>query len=139
MGKAVTVLEVRGGDSHHQVRALLPDLHEKSVMPILFLLTSLAFLEASPQGEGEDGALSADYAEVDGWTPADFLSHLRFEAGRVVLHLENVRGRSVRTRMEMTPLGELFVETWARGTSATRWLAYVRGRSHLAEVPPGEA
>ncbi|MBC7692559.1 MAG: hypothetical protein H7222_12410 [Methylotenera sp.] len=130
MGKTVQVLESRGGDGVHEVRAYLPDCSETSIIPILFLLTSLAFLEAGP---GED-TLSDEYAEIDGWTPADFLSHLRFEDGELRVSLNRIRGRAVYTQASLSYLGNLTLRTRARGQSATRWLSYVQGRSHLQEV-----
>lgn len=128
MGKTVTVLESRGGHDSHELRAHLPDCPDASRLPILFLLTTLAFLEATPRdGEGN---------EVDGWTPADFLSYLRFEEGQLKITLGHVRGRDVETHVSLSPLGELVIITRGRGTSADRWLSYVRGRRHLQPVAP---
>ena len=132
MGKTVTVLEIRGGDSHHRVRA---QLSETGAIPVLFLLSSLAFLEAGAVGQPV-GDTPDEYDELDGWSPADFLSQLRLEDGKLAVHLDTVRGRAVHTHLSISSEGELVVETWARGRSSTRWLAYVRGRSHLSEVRP---
>lgn len=125
MGKTVNVLEAIGGDSLHIVRAHLPEGTEKDALPVLFLLTSLAFLEADP---GSD---------VDGWTPADFLSHLRFDGGFLSVKLETVRGRGVFTEITLSAAGDLFIQTKGRGNSASRWLNYVQGRRYLKPVDPG--
>ncbi len=137
IGRHVSVLEAKGGDACHEVRAFLPGYSEESVIPVLFLLTSLAFLEATP-GQRND-ALDEDeeeteFNEVDGWTPADFLSHLKFEDGRLQICLGRVRGRSVFTELSVFPEGELLIRTFGRGQSAIRWLAYVQGRTHLQKI-----
>ena len=129
MGKTVNVLEDRGGDSFHEVRAHLPNCSEQSMIPILFLISSLSFLEAGPVLD-EDG--ETEFAEVDGWTPADFVSHLRFEGSGLRVALDCIRGRSIFTTILLSPNGELTIQTRGRGKSATRWINYVRGRSHLA-------
>ncbi len=122
MGQPVHVLENRSGDAYHAVRARLPELSETSMIPVMFLITTLAFLEAGTT-EG-----------VDGWTPADFLSYLRFEHGSLVVRLDVIRERAVFTEVNLNPKGEISIETRGRGQSATRWLAYVEGRSHLHRV-----
>lgn len=132
MGKTVNVVERKGSNSCYTVKAHLPDVSESSQIPILFLITSLAFLEANPRA-AEDG-LSDDYAEVDGWTPADFLSHLRFEADCLRIRLESVRGRLICTEVSLNAQGGLTIQTRGRGQSATRWIAFVRGRSHLQSL-----
>ncbi len=130
MGKTVQVLESKKGEGTHELRAYVPDLPESSVIPVLFLVTSLAFLEAGPERD----SFSDEYAEIDGWTPADFLSHLRFEDGELKVSLGRIRGRSVFTQVSLSYLGNLTIRTSGRGQSATRWVAYVQGRSHLQEV-----
>ena len=122
MGQPVHVLENRSGDAYHAVRARLPELSQSSMIPVMFLITTLAFLEAAV---GE---------VIDGWTPADFLSHLRFEHSCLVVRLEVIRERAVFTEVSLSPKGELSIETRGRGQSATRWLAYVEGRTHLHRV-----
>ena len=132
IGNQVQVIETRGGDAFHEVRARLAVCPESSMIPVLFLLTTLAFLEANPQLF--EGVPHPDFMEVDGWTPADFLSHLRFEGRKLSISLEQVRGREVTTSIGLTAVGDLTIRTQGRGQSATRWLAYVQGRSHLQTV-----
>lgn len=122
MGQPVQLLESKGGDGTHEVIAHLPATTQSTMIPVMFLITTLAFLEADSE------------TEVDGWTPADFLSHLRFESGTLHLRLEVVRGRPVFTDVSLTSEGELKIQTRGRGLSATRWLSYVEGRSHLRKV-----
>jgi hypothetical protein len=138
MGNTVHLLETRAEEPAVELRALLPAPAEAQV-PVLFLLSSLAFLEAQPLPiEQEELDLvetfEDEYSEADGWTPADFLSHLRFDGGALRLNLGCVRGRGVFTELSLTPEGELRIRTLGRGNSATRWLSYVRGRSHIQPV-----
>ena len=132
IGNTVKVLESKGGATFHEVRAHLPDCSESSMIPVLFLLTSLAFLEAS--AESVEGLPNPEYNEVDGWTPADFLSHLRFDGRKLLINLDSVRGRRVQTTIVLKATGDLVLKTVGRGQSAARWLGYVQGRAHLREV-----
>ena len=129
MGKSVQVLEAQESGASHEVRAFIENCAESSVIPVLFLLTSLAFLEAIPDTES-----GQDFSEVDGWTPADFLSHLRFEDQELKLSLGLIRGRAVNTSVALSYMGELTLSTSGRGQPARRWLSFVQGRTHLQEV-----
>ena len=129
MGQPVNLVASRDGANFHEIRANLPEISVNSLIPVMFLVTTLSFLEASLPGEDPE-----EDRGPDGWTPADFLSHLRFDQGSLKVSLDTVRGRSVYTDVELTPKGELTIMTRGRGQSATRWLAYVEGRSHLRPV-----
>lgn len=147
MGNAVHLLETRSDEPCVELRAHLPGPSETHV-PILFLLSSLAFLEAKPlptvppkvpNDEAQPGWSGlicdlAEYSEADGWTPADFLSHLKFDESGLKLSLACVRGRAVFTDLTLTPQGDLWIRTFGRGQSVTRWLSYVQGRSHMRPV-----
>jgi hypothetical protein len=153
IGNPVHLIESRGGGAVHEVRAHLPGHTGGNVIPVLFLISSLAFLEAGAtprvtdevklEGDDElDEDLPSerepdnerDYAEIDGWTPADFLSHLRYAGPDLSLELGEVRGRSVFTDIRLSQDGHLHIKTLGRGQSANRWLSYVQGRIHLREV-----
>lgn len=145
IGNTVRVVETRSGESTHAVRAHLPECTAENLIPILFLISSLAFLEATPTVRADQvatdddaGEESGEFNEVDGWTPADFLSHLRFEGARLRLSLKEIRGRNVFTEITLTVTGDLSLETLGRGQSANRWLAFVEGRRHLQQVAPSE-
>jgi hypothetical protein len=139
IGRKVNILDSRGGDIFHEIKAHLPECSDRSRIPILFLLSSLAFLEATPVGsvasdleidENQEDA----FREVDGWTPADFLSHLRFEEDGLRVSLECIRGRSVFTELYLSSAGMLVIKTWGRGRSVHRWLGFVSGQSHIRDV-----
>ena len=133
MGNPVHLLESRADSasaegSSFELRARLEGGPEAQ-MPVLFLLSSLAFLEAQPAGDS-----ASEYFAEDGWTPADFVEHLRFDGGGLGLDLGIIRGRSVLTRLSLTPNGDLQIATSGRGQSPARWLSFVRGRSHIQPV-----
>jgi hypothetical protein len=143
IGNAVRVVETRSADAAHAVRALLPDCAAESRIPVLFLLSSLAFLEASPartadeateESEAEPDADEDGFREIDGWTPADFLTHLRFEGSWLRVSLGEVRGRAIHTDLALSNAGDLRIDTVGRGQSASRWLSFVEGRRHLQTV-----
>lgn len=142
IGNPISVVEDTGSALFHTVRARVPTSpgatgsHEETVIPVLFLLTSLAFLEAMPVAKPSSDAEETSeeeggYSEVDGWLPADFLSHLRFEENQLRICLGEIRGRMVATEIVLNSAGELTITTQGRGQSATRWISYVRGQSHL--------
>jgi hypothetical protein len=134
IGNTVHVLESTCGDAVHELRAHLPDRCGSSAIPVLFLLSSLAFLEAAAGIPADEASDSSDFHEADGWTPADFLSHLKFEGKELRLSLTEVRGRAVFTDLSLTHSGDLKIRTLGRGQSATRWLSFVQGRRHLQEI-----
>lgn len=135
-----------GTQDRFRIRAMLEEAEESSRLSVLFLLSSLAFLEAKPstdrssevgdpdsEPEGQlDGQLDS---QLDGWTPTDFISYLRLDRdGSLKIELNQVRGRAVKTAIRLRANGELCVETRDRGQSANRWIHFVRGKSHLASV-----
>ena len=129
MGQAVRLMDERLELGRHEVRALLPETSSSEMIPVLFLITSLAFLEAAP--EHPESEESEAEVQNDGWTPADFLSYLRLDQGGYRIALDEVRGRGVFTEVALDDLGHLKITTFGRGQSASRWLNYVEGRPHL--------
>jgi hypothetical protein len=125
MGQAVRLVEDRSELGRHEVRALLPELSSSEMIPVLFLITSLAFLEAEN---------SQPDPEQDGWTPADFLFYLRLDQGGYRVALDEIRERQVFTEVSLDIAGNLKISTIGRGQSASRWLKYVEGRTHLQTV-----
>lgn len=143
IGNPIRVLESRGDESAHFVRALLPECNPRSLIPVLFLISSLAFLEATPAVMAESEATESDdeeneFNEVDGWTPADFLSNLRIDGGTLSLSLGRIRGRAIHTELSLTQSGQLSIGTKGRGLSANRWIGFVEGRRHLQSVAATE-
>lgn len=130
-GIPVEVLETREDADCYELRAYLPDCSDDRKIPVLFMLTTIAFLEASPVRSKSE----SEYSKVDGWMPADFLSLLKFDGSRLEVSMSVVRGRGVWTQVALTPLGELMVRTQGRKDAAMKWLSYVRGAAEPAARP----
>jgi hypothetical protein len=81
-----------------------------------------------------DADAELDFAGHDRWTVGDMLRHLTFERGRLRFHAEEVRGRSMKTTLEIDPDGTLTLETVNRGDAALRWIASLRGDEREPEA-----
>jgi hypothetical protein len=95
----------------------------------MFVLGALSFRDARPRGVPD-----MHFVEKDDWTSADMLRHLRFEHGRLHSYADYVRGRMMKTTVEVDPDGNIVVETLNRGEAATRWVSTVQGKKTLAVV-----
>jgi hypothetical protein len=103
---------------------------EHMTFPVVFTLAMLSFHDARPRG------ISGKWFEdEDQLTAADMLRHLRFERGRLHLHLDYLRGRCVKTTVEVDSTGKLFLQTVNRGQAATRWVEMLRGKKYLKAAP----
>lgn len=70
----------------------------------------------------------------DEFTVDDLVTELRFERGTLSLDLDYVRGRLVKTRMDVHADGSVVIDTVNRGKSLLRWLERLRGKKHLEVV-----
>lgn len=106
-----------------------PDLLESCALGVIYALGVLSFHDARPRGNS-----GMDFAEKDDWTVADLLRGLTFPAGRVYFYADYVRGRMLKTGVEIFPDGRIVLETQNRGEAATRWVAKLKGKKMLALV-----
>jgi hypothetical protein len=88
------------------------------------------------------GALSFDDAESDSvadddWMTADMLRCLSFDRGRLYFHADHVRGRCMKTTIEIEPEGKITLETVNRGEAATRWISKLQGKQANPVVEDG--
>jgi len=79
------------------------------------------------------GALSFDDAEIDvvandEWMAADMMRCLAFDRGRLYFHADHVRGRCMKTTIEIDREGTITLETLSRGEVATRWISKLQGK-----------
>ena len=103
---------------------------ESGALGFLFALGVLSFADARPRGASE-----RDYREQDEFAVGDFVEclshtvggHLRFDA-------DYVRGRRMKTRIDVPPAGPVVIDTQGRGKSAEHWLARFRGARQLRPV-----
>jgi hypothetical protein len=75
-----------------------------------------------------DADADLDFAERDRWRTGDMLRCLSFEQGRLRFHADEVRGRCMRTTVEIDPEGKILIETAGRGEAALRWISKLRAR-----------
>jgi len=104
------------------------ELAEWAALGFLFTLASLSFADARPRGLS-----GPDYIEGDELTVADFVEGLRYERGRLRFTADYLRGRRVKTDVEVRPNGTVELATRGRGKAALRWLDRLKGK-RLMEV-----
>jgi len=97
---------------------------ERTAVGLLFLWSSMAFLEA--HALSEEGLPPVDYKLEDGWSSLDFLENLRWEEDRLRLALKVIRGRQVTTDIWLSRNGLFVVRAQGRGDSPLRWFESFR-------------
>jgi hypothetical protein len=114
------------GVSQVRVRIVLeedPEVLAARAWSLIFVLGVFSYADARPQTGS--GARSGEYDE---WTVDDMLRRLSFERGRLSFHADQVRGRCMRTTIEIDRDGKITLETVDRGEAATRWISKLRGK-----------
>ena len=110
-----------------------PDILSSCAWGLIFSLGSLFFEDARPRGYSEN-----DFVNDDRWTVADMLEHLSFESGRLHFYADYVRGRCVKTTIDIDKEGQILIETANRGEALTRWVAKLQGKKTLGVVEGGD-
>lgn len=124
------------GNEDMHVRIVLSvdeDLVESCAFGLIFVLGVLSFSDARPRGQSGKWFEDEDQFEAD-----DLLRHLRFDAGRLYLYVDYLRGRCVKTTVEVHKDGKVILDTVNRGQAATRWVDLLRGKRFLRPVHPLE-
>lgn len=79
------------------------------------------------------------YIEMDEWRVGDMLRHLRFERGRLHFYADYVRGRMMKTTIDIDREGKITLQAVNRGEAATRWIAKLQGKEAIGlvtDTPP---
>ena len=105
------------------------DLAETCAFGLIYVLALLSFHDGRPRGVS-----GAWFEDDDQFTAADMLRHLRFERGRLLLDVNYLRGRCIKTTVEVASDGTVVVETVNRGQAATRWVDRIKGKKFLQSV-----
>lgn len=100
-----------------------PDVLGSCAWGLVYALGALSFADARPQGDAD-----LDYVARDTWKAEDMIRRLRFERGGLHFSAERVRGRMLRTTVEIDGAGRIILETVNRGEAATRWVAKLQGK-----------
>jgi hypothetical protein len=103
-----------------------PKLIESSVHGFLFAVGALSFNDARPRSDSNEC-----FEPNDRFTPADLLEHLRFEQGKLRLHVDDLRGRCLNTTVEVASDGKIRLETTHRGKAAVGWVTRLQGKQLL--------
>ena len=121
------------GDSHIEITAQCgteeePDI-EWAAFGIIYALSGLSFTDARPRGISD-----MHYDKIDDWKADDMLRHLCYEKGELHFYADYVRGRMMKTTINIESDGKIILETVGRGQAATRWIPRLQGKKHIALV-----
>jgi len=105
------------------------ELAEWAAFGFLFTLAYLSFADARPRGLSEP-----DFVEGDEFSIGDFLEGLRYERGRLRYSVDYLRGRRVKTDVEVRPNGTVELATRGRGKAPLRWLDRLKGKKLLEVI-----
>jgi hypothetical protein len=127
-----TKIEPTVGDEDWHVRIELQldeELVATCAFGFLFVVGVLSFHDGRPRGVSGQW-----FEDQDQFTAADMLRHTDFERGKLHMYVDYLRGRCVKTTVELSSDGHALVETVNRGHAATRWVDRLRGRKFLQAV-----
>jgi hypothetical protein len=96
---------------------------------LIYVLGLLSFHDGRPCGASERW-----FEDDDQFTAADMLRHLTFECGTLKMHVDYLRGRCVKTDVEVSSDGRVLIKTRNRGQAATRWVDRLMGKKFLRAV-----
>ena len=119
----ITEGDLAPGGSVDIVLRIDEDDVETSAFGLIFAVSLLSFHDARPAGASE-----LHFEADDEWTVGDMVLHLRFECGQLHFYADYIRGRLLKTRVDVAPNGRITIQTVNRGGSARRWLDMLRGK-----------
>jgi hypothetical protein len=119
---------------HVRVEGRIGDEEEDDVefaaLGIIFTFGALSFADATPRGNSK-----YDHKHGDQWTAADMLRHMRFVRGELHFYADYVRGRMMKTTVNVRKDGTFVLETVNRGEQALAWIAKLQGKHEDAPAP----
>ena len=93
---------------------------------LVYVLGLLSFHDGRPRGYS-----GRFFEDDDEWRADDMLRHLEFQGGRLYFDADYVRGRCLKTTVEVSSDGVVRVETVNRGEAALRWIDKLKGKNYL--------
>jgi hypothetical protein len=102
---------------------------EWAAMGFIYAISALSFGDARPRGVSD-----MHFKEDDEWTAIDALRHIRFVRGELNFSADYVRGRCMKTDLDVRSDGTFTLTTTNRGEAATRWIGRLQGKKPLAPV-----
>ena len=119
-----------GDDSHVRLTLQMPeDDVECFAFALVYVLGLLSFHDGRPRGYS-----GRFFEDDDEWRADDMLRHMEFRRGCLHFYADYVRGRCVKTTVEVTSHGIVTVETVNRGEAALRWVDKLKGKNFLRAV-----
>jgi hypothetical protein len=106
-----------------------PEILETCTLGLIYALGVLSFHDARPRGVS-----GMHFQEKDDWFAADLLRHLTFPKGRIHFYADYVRGRMMKTGVDVYPDGRIVLDAVNRGEAPTRWVARIQGKKILSLV-----
>jgi hypothetical protein len=117
-------------DLHVRIEIQVDDeLIESCAFGLIFVLGVLSFADARPRGVSGNW-----FEDEDQFTAADMLRHLRFTHGTLHMYVDYLRGRCVKTTLDVFRDGKVILDTVNRGEAATRWVRRLQGKKFLQAV-----
>lgn len=120
------------GDEDWIVRIQLQvdeDLVDSCAHGLIFTLGVLSFHDARPRGVSGNW-----FDEGDQFTTSDLLSHIRFASGKLHMYVDYLRGRCLKTTINVASDGRVRLETVNRGKAALAWVARLQGKKLLQPI-----
>ena len=105
------------------------DIVETGAFGFMFALAVLSFNDARPR---ESSAI--DYREQDEFSVADFVACLSFRRGALHFYGDYIRGRRMKTQIEVRADGAVTLNAVGRGKSPLRWLDRLQGKQAMSIV-----
>ena len=107
---------------------------ETSAFGILYAVSLISFLQARPAGSSV-----IDYREEDIWSAEDLHRHISFRYGKLHFYADYVRGRLMKTAIEISKDGSVVIETINRADQATQWAEFLLGKRQMLDFISEEA
>jgi hypothetical protein len=102
------------------------EMIDTCALGFMFALGVLSFHDGRPRGVSGHWFEDDDELSID-----DFLLHLTYRRGALCVYFDYIRGRCLKTTVEVSPDGKLYMQTVNRGEAATRWVDKLRGKKFL--------
>lgn len=107
---------------------------ETSAFGIMYSISLLSFLQGRPAG-----ASVIEYQEQDVWSVEDFHRHLSFMYGKLRFQADYVRGRLIKTVVEISKDGTILIKTINRADLASQWMEYLLGKRSMLDFISSKA
>lgn len=111
------------------VELQVDELIERCAFGLIYALGALSFADGRARGVSGNW-----FKDDDSWTLTDMLERLTFANGRLHFYADYVRGRCLKTSIDLWSDGRVVVETVNRGEALTRWIDRLRGKKTLQAV-----